>query len=131
LGDEYITVQRGLTVSQSDFYLQPPSTLSISAAQSIFSVSEWSAGLPAAVVGGLSVPVLFFLVRQVIDSTAALLAGLRLAVSPWHIYWSQRPGRPIQASVVGKDPSPMLQAAARRPNVTLTGAVADVRPYLQ
>jgi mannosyltransferase len=88
-GDEYITVQRALAVSQSNFHLQPLSTLGISAALSIFGVSEWSARLLAAVVGGFSVPVLFFLVRQVFDSMAALLASFLLAVSPWHIYWSQ------------------------------------------
>jgi polysaccharide biosynthesis protein PslH len=43
--------------------------------------------------------------------------------------WAVRPE--VKLNIVGKDPSPAVQAAARRPNVTLTGAVADVRPYLQ
>jgi polysaccharide biosynthesis protein PslH len=49
------------------------------------------------------------------------------AVMP-HI-WAVRPE--TQLNIVGKDPSRQLLAAARRPNVTVTGAVADIRPYLQ
>jgi polysaccharide biosynthesis protein PslH len=43
--------------------------------------------------------------------------------------WAQRPE--ARLNIVGKDPSRLLLAAARRPNVTVTGAVADIRPYLQ
>lgn len=34
------------------------------------------------------------------------------------------------ATIVGRDPSPRLQAAASRVGVRLTGTVADVRPYM-
>jgi polysaccharide biosynthesis protein PslH len=43
--------------------------------------------------------------------------------------WAVRPE--TRLNIVGKDPSRQLLAAARRPNVTVTGAVADIRPYLQ
>jgi polysaccharide biosynthesis protein PslH len=43
--------------------------------------------------------------------------------------WAQQPE--VRLNIVGKDPPRLLRAAARRSNVTLTGAVADMRPYLQ
>jgi polysaccharide biosynthesis protein PslH len=49
------------------------------------------------------------------------------AVMP-HV-WALRPE--VRLNIVGKDPPRRLLAAARRPNVTVTGAVADIRPYLQ
>ncbi len=36
-----------------------------------------------------------------------------------------------QVLVVGRDPTPRLVAAGRRPGVTVTGFVEDVRPYLE
>jgi len=52
-------------------------------------VSEWSARLAPALVGVLSVPVLYFPVRRMLGPAVALLFALLLAVSPWHLYWSQ------------------------------------------
>jgi polysaccharide biosynthesis protein PslH len=43
--------------------------------------------------------------------------------------WAVRPE--TRLNIVGKDPSRQLLAAAQQPNVTVTGAVADIRPYLQ
>lgn len=52
-------------------------------------VSEWSARLPAAIVGVLTIPLVFGLLRQMCSSVAAMIAVALLAVSPWHLYWSQ------------------------------------------
>ena len=52
-------------------------------------VSEWSARLAPALVGVLSVPVLYYPVRRMLGPAVALLFALLLAVSPWHLYWSQ------------------------------------------
>jgi polysaccharide biosynthesis protein PslH len=43
--------------------------------------------------------------------------------------WAVRPE--TQLHIVGKDPTRQLLAATRQPNVTITGAVVDIRPYLQ
>lgn len=51
--------------------------------------SEWSARLVPAVIGTLSVPVLYFPVRVLLPARTALLTCALLAVSSWHIYWSQ------------------------------------------
>lgn len=52
-------------------------------------VSEWSARLAPALVGVLSVPILYFPVRRMLGPAVALLFALLLALSPWHLYWSQ------------------------------------------
>ncbi len=52
-------------------------------------VSEWSARLAPAIVGVLSAPILYFPVRRMLGPAVALLFALLLAVSPWHLYWSQ------------------------------------------
>jgi 4-amino-4-deoxy-L-arabinose transferase-like glycosyltransferase len=52
-------------------------------------VSEWSARLVPAIIGILTVPVLYFPTRKLFGAGIALIAALLLAFSPWHIYWSQ------------------------------------------
>lgn len=52
-------------------------------------VNEWSARLAPALIGVITIPVLYLPIRRMAGSTAALIAGLLLALSPWHIYWSQ------------------------------------------
>jgi mannosyltransferase len=51
--------------------------------------SEWNARLVSAVIGVISVPVLYFPVRRLFSAGVGLIAALLLAVSPWHIHWSQ------------------------------------------
>ena len=54
-----------------------------------FGVNEWTARLPAAIIGALTIPILILALTPIIGSSATLILGLILAVSPWHIYWSQ------------------------------------------
>ena len=56
---------------------------------SALGTSEWSARLVPAMVGVLSVPLLYFPLRRIIGSRAAFVTVLLLAISPWHLYWSQ------------------------------------------
>jgi mannosyltransferase len=58
-------------------------------ATSSFGMSEWSARFAPAVIGVLSIPILYFFLRYLFGSYTALAASLFLAVSPWHLYWSQ------------------------------------------
>lgn len=51
--------------------------------------SEWSARLTPALIGAISVPLLYLLLRRCMPRAGALLAGALLAISPWHLYWSQ------------------------------------------
>lgn len=51
--------------------------------------SEWSARLAPALIGILSIPVLYFFLKRALGTFPALAATALLAVSPWHLYWSQ------------------------------------------
>lgn len=52
-------------------------------------VNEFNARLVAAIAGILTVPALFLPVRKMFNTRVALITVLLLAVSPWHIEWSQ------------------------------------------
>jgi 4-amino-4-deoxy-L-arabinose transferase-like glycosyltransferase len=51
--------------------------------------SEWSARLVSALIGAVSIPLLFWPVRKIFTPGIALLSCLLFALSPWHLYWSQ------------------------------------------
>jgi hypothetical protein len=52
-------------------------------------VTEWGARLGPCWIGVLSIPILGLAARPVVGSGAAMVATLLLALSPWHVYWSQ------------------------------------------
>lgn len=52
-------------------------------------ISEWSARLVPAIIGIITVPILYFPVKKFLGWRVGLLAALFLAISTWHIYWSQ------------------------------------------
>jgi len=55
----------------------------------VLGVSEWSARLVSAVIGIISIPVLYFPIKRLFGPGVGLVAAVLLAVSPWHLYWSQ------------------------------------------
>ncbi len=55
----------------------------------LFGLSEWSARLAPALIGIVTIPILYFPIRRIFDTGVALIAVLLLALSPWHLYWSQ------------------------------------------
>lgn len=50
---------------------------------------EWSVRLMPALVGSLTIPLLFFPVRRIFGTPVAVIAALLLAFAPWHVWWSQ------------------------------------------
>jgi len=52
-------------------------------------VSEWSARLVPALIGIVTIPILYLPVRRIFGKAVALLSSLLLSVSTWHLYWSQ------------------------------------------
>lgn len=88
-GDEMLTI-----VDVPDGFNESPlrRSLSLTLIQATISwlgTSEWSARLVPALTGAVSVPLLYFPVRKLLGPAVALLFSLFLAVSPWHVYWSQ------------------------------------------
>lgn len=51
--------------------------------------SEWTARIIPALIGVLTIPILYFLVRKSFGVGVALFASIFLAIAPWHLYWSQ------------------------------------------
>ncbi len=54
-----------------------------------YGVSEWSLRLPSLLIGTITIPITWALLRKMFDPLVAIIAAAILAVSPWHIYWSQ------------------------------------------
>jgi hypothetical protein len=54
-----------------------------------WTVSEFNARLVAAIFGIITIPVLYFPIRNIFNTRVALITSLLLASSPWHLEWSQ------------------------------------------
>jgi mannosyltransferase len=67
----------------------PLSVMLTAGTLNVLGTSEWSARLVSAVIGVISVPVLYVPVKRLFNPGVGLIAVLLLAVSPWHLYWSQ------------------------------------------
>lgn len=52
-------------------------------------INEWSARLVPAIIGIFTIAVLYFPARKIFGPRVALISVLLLAVSPWHLFWSQ------------------------------------------
>ena len=88
-GDEMFTISREEDGFNYDLFRQSLSLLLIQTVTALKGITEWNARIVPAIIGILTIPVLFFLIRKFFDVPTALLAALLLALSPWHLYWSQ------------------------------------------
>jgi mannosyltransferase len=87
--DEVYTIQRVQNVLASFSFNTPISLWLITATMEIFGNSDWSARLAPALIGVISIPLIYFPVRKLFDPGVAILSALFLTLSPWHIHWSQ------------------------------------------
>ena len=97
--DEVYTINRAMShFSRPELILEnvPPSgnwvPLSFILTAQVLNISgidEWSARLVSAVIGVLTIPILYFALRRTFGNQVMLIALLLLAISPWHIFWSQ------------------------------------------
>jgi len=87
--DEIYTINRALGGVASDAFTNPLSFRLIGLALASLGTDEFNARLLPAVIGVISIPVFYFPIRRLFGTTTALLAVLLLAVSPWHLHWSQ------------------------------------------
>jgi len=56
----------------------------------IFGLNDWAVRLPSALLGTLTVVVMYFLVKEILDnSRLAILSMFFLAISPWHLQFSR------------------------------------------
>ena len=75
--------------TKPDGFIQSTTSLLIHWVTGLIGTNEWSARLAPALIGTISVPLLYIPIRKQFGAPTALLAAALLAVSPWHIYWSQ------------------------------------------
>jgi uncharacterized membrane protein len=61
----------------------------IALAANTFGLSEWAVRLVPALIGIVTIPVLYFPIKDMYNTRVAVVASLLLAVSTWHLYWSQ------------------------------------------
>jgi uncharacterized membrane protein len=88
-GDEMFTVGGREDGFNYTFLRQSLSLTLIQYTTTRFGLTEWTARLVPALLGILSIPLLYFPVKQIFGTATALVVGFLLAISPWHLYWSQ------------------------------------------
>lgn len=88
-GDEMFTVGGREDGFNYNLARQSLSLMLIQSTLSLLGTSEWSARLVPALIGTISIPGLYFLLKKMFNPATGLAAVLLLAVSPWHLYWSQ------------------------------------------
>jgi 4-amino-4-deoxy-L-arabinose transferase-like glycosyltransferase len=52
-------------------------------------ISEWSARLGPCIIGILSVPLIYWPAKKIINAKTGMIACVFLVIHPWHIFWSQ------------------------------------------
>ena len=87
--DEMFTVEGKEDGFNYTFLRQSLSLELIQITVGLFGINEWNARLVPALIGLVSIPALYFPIRKMFNPTVSLAAALLLAVSPWHLYWSQ------------------------------------------
>jgi uncharacterized membrane protein len=87
--DEIITITSTNYLHEWPLPRLPIYLVMIRSALEFFGTNEWSARFFPALIGVISIPLLYIPIRRLFSPTVALLAVLLLTISPWHIYWSQ------------------------------------------
>lgn len=67
----------------------PISVILTAQSMNLWGINEWNARLTSVLIGLLSIPILYVSVKKPLGNRATLLAMFLLALSPWHIFWSQ------------------------------------------
>ena len=90
--DEVFQVRDSLamdTVGEAVSAYYPLSYLLMRPALVGLGLSEWSARLIPAIIGIIAIPLMYIGAKMVLGRRVAILSVVLLAISPWHLYWSQ------------------------------------------
>lgn len=82
----YLPITVGLYMNDVDLYQIDVSSPEKWAMQGI---SLWTLRIIPALIGTITIPLLAYASRGILKEKTVLILALLLAVSPWHIYWSQ------------------------------------------
>jgi mannosyltransferase len=88
-GDEMFTISGHEDGFNYTLIRQSLSQTLIQSITALNGINEWNARIVPAVIGIVTIPILFLMVRTLFDTPTAILSAVLLAVSPWHLYWSQ------------------------------------------
>jgi hypothetical protein len=88
-GDEIFTVTAREDGFNFSIWRSSLASTLIQATIRALGTSEWSARLVSALVGTISIPLLYVPMYKMIGRRAAFISLVLLAISPWHLYWSQ------------------------------------------
>jgi len=88
-GDEVFTISLKEDGFNYSIWRRSLATTLIRAVTAARGDSEWNARLVPAIIGIISIPLLYWVIRRVFGKNVAMIASVLLALSPWHIYWSQ------------------------------------------
>lgn len=88
-GDEMFTVSGKEDGFNYTIFRQAISLVLIQKFVAVAGLNEWNTRIVPALVGVITIPILFYIVWKFFDIPTALVAALLLAISPWHLYWSQ------------------------------------------
>jgi mannosyltransferase len=88
-----IEIARGslseVALSAAQTNIQPPLFFWLVRALSAFGSNEFNSRLPSAIAGLLTVPLVWVIAAQIKSRLTAMMAMLVIAISPFHIWYSQ------------------------------------------
>lgn len=87
--DEVFTWRDSAKAIDSGFFSYPVSYQMVGYMVGFLGPTEWSLRIYPALVGIISIPVLFLVVRKLFDFQTALISASFITLSHWHLYWSQ------------------------------------------
>ncbi len=87
--DEVLTVLDAQNFSLSNSPINPLPYIAVKLSLTIAGDTEWGSRLIPCVVGILSIPVVFGFGRTLFNRRVGLLAATFVALSSWHLFWSQ------------------------------------------
>ncbi len=90
--DEIFTLQDSTTggaLGQFHGGTYPLSYMLIGASMAHFGINEWSARIVPALFGIVTPATVYLLSRKHFGEGTSIIAAIIIAISPWHLYWSQ------------------------------------------
>lgn len=87
--DEALTISDALHTDHWSFHYRPLNYMVTKVALEALGSNEFAARLVPCLLGIATIALTYWLVRSLLGHRQGLLAALFLALSPWHIYWSQ------------------------------------------
>lgn len=87
--DEVLTVLHATQLSIDSLGINPIPYLAVKLSLSAWGADEWGARFIPCVVGIVSIPLIFLMGRSLTNARVGIFAATFVALSNWHLYWSQ------------------------------------------